>query len=55
MGSDGHSKLYDVAIIGAGPAGLTAAMYCARAGLATALVESNTPGGQLAQTSLLNT
>lgn len=50
MGSDGHSKLYDVAIIGAGPAGLTAAMYCARAGLATALVESISPGGQLAQT-----
>lgn len=50
MGSDGHPKLYDVAIIGAGPAGLTAAMYCARAGLATALVESISPGGQLAQT-----
>ncbi len=50
MGADGRSKLYDVAIIGAGPAGLTAAMYCARAGLATALVESISPGGQLAQT-----
>lgn len=50
MGASGHDKVYDVAIIGAGPAGLTAAMYCARAGLSTALVESISPGGQLAQT-----
>ncbi len=48
-----HPDLYDVAIIGAGPAGLTAAMYCARAGLDTALIESISPGGQLAQTEHL--
>ncbi len=48
-----HLDLYDVAIIGAGPAGLTAAMYCARAGLDTALIESISPGGQLAQTEHL--
>ncbi len=46
-------KTYDVAIIGAGPAGLTAAMYCARAGLDCAMVEAVSFGGQLAQTEHL--
>lgn len=43
----------DVAIIGAGPAGLTAAMYCARAGLDCAAIEMLAPGGQMAQTDHL--
>lgn len=39
---------YDVAIVGAGPAGLVAATLCARAGLATVLFdEQATPGGQI--------
>ena len=39
---------YDVAIVGAGPAGLAAASVCARAGLATVLFdEQPTPGGQI--------
>src|SRR5262249_12117718 len=41
------------AVIGAGPAGMTAAMYCARAGLCCAVVEMLSPGGQMAQTEHL--
>ena len=39
--------LYDVIILGGGPAGLTAAMYASRARLSTLLVEKTYPGGQL--------
>ena len=38
--------IYDVITLGAGPAGLTAGIYCARAGLRTAIVENGAPGGQ---------
>jgi thioredoxin reductase (NADPH) len=44
-------KTYDVAIIGAGPAGLAAAVYGASEGLSTALVESLAVGGQIGTTS----
>lgn len=53
MANNDQSKTYDVAIVGAGPAGLTAAMYCARAGLHVALIESISPGGQMALTEHL--
>lgn len=38
----------DVIIIGAGPAGLTAGMYAARAGIDTLVIEMMMPGGQMA-------
>lgn len=43
-------KNYDVAIVGGGPAGYTAALYCTRAGLSTVLIEMLGPGGQMATT-----
>lgn len=39
---------YDVIIIGGGPAGLTAGIYTARAGLSTLLIEREMLGGQSA-------
>jgi thioredoxin reductase (NADPH) len=42
---------YDIAIIGGGPAGLTAGIYSARADLKTLLLDKKIPGGQLNDTS----
>ena len=42
---------YDVLIIGAGPAGLTAGLYCGRARLKTVIVEQGIPGGELVNTA----
>lgn len=42
---------YDVAIIGGGPAGVTAGIYCGRAELNAVIIEKFTSGGQLATTS----
>lgn len=43
--------LYDVIIIGAGPAGMTAAIYTTRAGLKTLMLEAVFPGGKMANTA----
>ena len=45
--------MYEVAIIGGGPAGLTAALYAARSGRKTVVIERGIPGGQAALTSLI--
>ncbi|MFC7688186.1 thioredoxin-disulfide reductase [Ureibacillus sp. GCM10028918] len=45
-----EEKIYDVIIIGAGPAGMTAAVYASRANLATLMIERGIPGGQMANT-----
>ncbi|EWH22114.1 thioredoxin-disulfide reductase [Bacillus haynesii] len=45
-----EEKMYDVIIIGAGPAGMTAAVYTSRANLSTLMVERGVPGGQMANT-----
>ena len=44
---------YDLAIVGAGPAGLSAAVYAASDGLSTILLEHDVPGGQASHTSLI--
>lgn len=44
-------KRVNIIIIGAGPAGMTAAVYATRANLSVALVESGAPGGKLIKTS----
>jgi len=45
--------LYDVCIVGAGPAGLAAAVYAASEGLRTVIVEREAPGGQAAQSAAI--
>lgn len=45
-----EEKIYDVIIIGAGPAGMTAAVYTSRADLSTLMIERGIPGGQMANT-----
>jgi thioredoxin reductase (NADPH) len=45
------STLYDLVVIGAGPAGLAAAVYGASEGLHTAVIERDAPGGQAGQSS----
>ena len=44
-------KIYDVMIIGGGPAGYSAALYCTRAGLKTIVLEKLSAGGQIALTA----
>jgi len=54
LGFTGHIdkyRIYDVAIVGAGPAGLAAAVYAASEGLDAVVIESEFPGGQAGTSS----
>ncbi|MBQ2756446.1 MAG: FAD-dependent oxidoreductase, partial [Oscillospiraceae bacterium] len=44
------THVYDMIIIGGGPAGYSAALYASRAGLDTVVIERMSPGGQMALT-----
>jgi thioredoxin reductase (NADPH) len=48
---EAQQELYDVVVIGAGPAGLAAAVYGASEGLRTLIIEKQTPGGQAGSSS----
>ena len=48
------NHIHDVVIIGGGPAGYTAALYAARAGLDTLLIEKMSIGGQMALTDIID-
>ena len=50
-GTNLRSELYDLAIVGAGPAGLAAAVYAASEGLETVVLEQGISGGQAAMSS----
>jgi thioredoxin reductase (NADPH) len=46
IGGHTHDKLYDVAVVGSGPAGLATAVYAASEGLSVAVLDSRAFGGQ---------
>ena len=48
------AKIYDMIVIGGGPAGYTAALYGARAGLTVAVLEKLSAGGQMALTEMID-
>lgn len=47
-------SLFDLVIVGGGPGGYTAALYGARAGLSTIVLEKLSPGGQMAMTTQID-
>ena len=48
------NRIYDTIIIGGGPGGYTAALYAARAGFSTLVLEKLSPGGQMAETTQID-
>jgi thioredoxin reductase (NADPH) len=53
MGADQEDQVYDLIIIGGGPAGLTAAIYAGRARIKTLVLAGSLPGGQPANTDIV--
>lgn len=47
-------QLYDVIIIGAGPAGMNAALYASRANMKTLMIEKECPGGKMMKTKIID-
>ena len=47
-------QIYDMAVIGGGPGGYTAALYAARAGLNVVVLEQLSAGGQMALTEQID-
>lgn len=47
-------KLYDVIVLGGGPGGYTAALYAARSGFSTLVIEKMAAGGQMTQTTQID-
>ena len=54
LGTDRELADYDVVVVGAGPAGLAAAVYGASEGLRTIVVEREAPGGQAGTSSRID-
>ena len=53
MSTEAESPYYDLIIVGAGPAGLAAAVYGASEGLRTVLIDKDAPGGQAGMSSAI--
>jgi thioredoxin reductase (NADPH) len=53
LSTTAQQPLYDVCIVGGGPAGLAAAVYAASEGLSTVVVEREAPGGQAGQSAAI--
>ena len=49
-----ENRVWDVIIIGGGPAGYTAALYCGRAALSVLVLEEMAPGGQMGTTDQID-
>ena len=54
VAAENRQPIYDMIVVGGGPGGYTAALYAARAGMSTVLLEKMYPGGQMALTEKID-